>query len=593
MLLARLTSYSDEFECLAEEQCGFRSGRGTLDQIFTLHEILASRRERKKHTFRAFLDARHAYDRVWRDGLLYRLVECGVNGRMLRFVSSMLSATNRHVAAHGAQSAEFTTTVGLPQGAVLSPLLYAIFINALVDDLKSRGLGVNVFGRKVGILLYADDIVLIAESAEQLQQMLDCTSEYATRWQFRFNTKAGKSDVVVMPLAAAGDHQFRMGDGVLNISQEYKYLGVEMGRTGQGCWTNYLERAERKAMAAMQALTYSVVAGSKPLWVSTATHLFKTLVRPILEYGGAIYGPMCSEAALATLERVQVRFGRRVLHLQQAIPGEYIRRELGLESMKERVLVASLRFFDHLASMPDERLAGHVFRGRCGEVDDNVWTKDGRGDLSWCLPMKKTLVKLGHRSFWNSLTAPKKWTAMTKQLAKAECKAIGDARMAPRENMQLFGRLGAPSVKGWLNLTVDHPGAALRFKLRCSGAPLMAVVGGNHRLPMQERTCRMCKEQCVEDAEHFVSKCGFYDDERRECLRRLNVAITGEYSPVFRQAMEDNDVNLFLGDKMLLNLPEQKRGRVDRILCDFLKVAWRKRDTVWAPLTERKGWRLK
>src|SRR3954451_1122450 len=293
----------------------------------------------------------------------------------------------------------------------------------------------------------------------------------------------------------------------------------------------------------------------------------------------------CAARPHLRLERVQVRFGRRV-HLQKTIPGEYIRRELGLESMKERVLVASLRFFDHLASMPDERLAGHVFRGRCGEVDDNVWTKDGRGDLSWCLPMKKTLVKPGHRSFWNTLTAPKKWTAMTKQLAKAECKAIGDARMAPRENMRLFSRLGAPSVKGWLNQTVDHPGAALRFKLRCSGAPLMAVVGGNYRMPMQERTCRMCKEQCVEDAEHFVSKCGFYAVERRECLRRLDVAITGEYSPVFRQAMEDDDVDLFLGDKLLLNLPEQKRGRVDRILCDFLKVAWRKRDTVWAALTD-------
>jgi Reverse transcriptase (RNA-dependent DNA polymerase) len=141
-----------------------------MDQIFTLHEILASRRERRSHTFMAFLDARHAYDRVWRDGLLYRLVQCGVNGRMLRFLNSMLSATNRHVAAHGTRSAEFTTTVGLPQGAVLSPLLYAIFINALVDDLKARKLGVDVFGRKVGILLYADDIVLIAESAERCKR---------------------------------------------------------------------------------------------------------------------------------------------------------------------------------------------------------------------------------------------------------------------------------------------------------------------------------------------------------------------------------------------------------------------------------------
>ena len=117
-----------------------------------------------------------------------------------------------------------------------------------------------------------------------------------------------ESDVVVMPPDAAGDHQFRMGDGLLHVSEQYKYLGVEMGPTGQGCWNSYLERAQRKAMAAMHSLTFSVVDGSKPLWVSTAAHLFKTLVRPILEYGGAMYGPMCSDAALATLERVQVIF---------------------------------------------------------------------------------------------------------------------------------------------------------------------------------------------------------------------------------------------------------------------------------------------
>jgi hypothetical protein len=370
MLLTRLTGYSDEFGYLAEEQGGFRKGRSTLDQIFTLHEILASRRERQKRTFLAFLDARRAYDRVWRDGLLYRLMQCGINGRMLRFLGSMLSATNRHVAAHGAQSDEFTTTVGLPQGAVLSPLLYAIFINALVDELKSRGLGVDVFGRRVGILLYADDIVLIAESADRLQEMLDCTSEYASKWQFRFNTKAGKSDVVVTPQVHADEqYQFRLGDGVLHVSNEYKYLGVEMGTTGLGCWNSYLTRVERKSTAAMQQLAYSVAGGSKPLWVSTAVHMFKTLVRPVLEYAGAIFGPLCSKAALASLERVQVRFGRRVLHLQKSIPGEYVRRELRLESISERLMTASLRFFGHLASMDPKRLAGHVFRGRCDNVD--------------------------------------------------------------------------------------------------------------------------------------------------------------------------------------------------------------------------------
>jgi Reverse transcriptase (RNA-dependent DNA polymerase) len=64
-----------------EEQGGFRAGRSTLDQIFTLHEILASRRERRQATFLAFLDCRRAYDRVWRDGLLLRLLQAGITGQ--------------------------------------------------------------------------------------------------------------------------------------------------------------------------------------------------------------------------------------------------------------------------------------------------------------------------------------------------------------------------------------------------------------------------------------------------------------------------------------------------------------------------------
>jgi len=121
----------------------------------------------------------------------------------------------------------------------------------------------------------------------------------------------------------------------------------------------------------------------------------------------------------------------------------------------------------------------------------------------------------------------------------------------------------------------------------------MAVIGGNHDIPMQQRTCRMCNEPLVEDAEHFVSKCSFYADQRRECMRRLEEAIAGEWIPVFRQAMEQDDVQLFLGDKLLLHVPEEKRRRVDGILCDYLKVAWRKRNTVWAALTERQGWKLR
>ena len=101
MILGRLMQHCEQLKLLAEEQCGFRKGRSTLDQIFTLHEIIASRKEHKLITYLAFLDCRRACDRVWRDGALFRLIQCGVKGRMLQFLASMISINYRKVVVQG------------------------------------------------------------------------------------------------------------------------------------------------------------------------------------------------------------------------------------------------------------------------------------------------------------------------------------------------------------------------------------------------------------------------------------------------------------------------------------------------------------
>ena len=71
---------------IVEEQGGFREGRGCIDQIYTLNEIVQSRREKKKPTYIAFMDFTKAYDIVWRDGLFQQLHNVGIRGRMWRVV---------------------------------------------------------------------------------------------------------------------------------------------------------------------------------------------------------------------------------------------------------------------------------------------------------------------------------------------------------------------------------------------------------------------------------------------------------------------------------------------------------------------------
>jgi hypothetical protein len=586
MLLRRLTPWAEEHCLLVEEQGGFRVGRSTLDQIFTLHEIVASRTERRVPTYMAFLDVRRAYDRVWRNGLLYKLLQSGITGRMFSIIRGMLESNRRTVVVQGATSSAFDVTVGLPQGAVLSPLLYALFINGLATLLKEKHLGVWMWERQVSLLLYADDIVLVAENAAQLQQMLDCCSEYAAEWQFRFNTKAGKSDVVVAPNGDS-EHSFMLSGAELHVSNEYKYLGVEMGRTGQGCWNSYLNRARRKAMGAMNQLAYCV-SGSKPLCLTTSVHLFKTLVWPVLEYGDCVWGAMCSEACLTMLEQVQERFCRGIMRLPSSVAGDYVRRELDLSSMRERVDYAALKFFGHLAMMEHSRLAHFIFTKRCDQVDNDA------AAASWCRAIRSKLTAYGWENVWQARAVPDDWKERVMKKVAVKHKTDSDLRLPGMSTLSVFHRLGAAKTPGWLNRSLNHPGAVLRLKLRCGGAPLMERVGAMMKIDRPLRLCLMCDGQQVEDAEHFACSCPYYAAERADCVRRIASVAAEAATAKLQAAMQSTDLSLFLGDAALEGLPPDKQKAVDTVVCNYLKVAWRKRRKLWKLACEEGNeWRLK
>src|SRR3954447_6023833 len=94
------------------------------------------------------------------------------------------------------QTEWFDLSTGVRQGCVMSPILFSLFINGLAREINDVGEGVEIGGRQVRLLMYADDIVLLADSPEDLQRMLDVVTAYSTQWRFRLNPKKGKSEVM-------------------------------------------------------------------------------------------------------------------------------------------------------------------------------------------------------------------------------------------------------------------------------------------------------------------------------------------------------------------------------------------------------------
>jgi hypothetical protein len=237
VLNQRLASILDKESLLHQAQIGCRGkGYRCQDHAFVLAETIKSMARRRKKTFCAFLDVRKAYPTVLRADLMKKLhnklskaTGGDVNYRchLWSVIDKLYENCASRIVIQDAVSEDYSVNHGLREGSVLSPILYAIFIDGIIDEMHEC-LGVNVNNFKFKALLYVDDIILISETAEDLQKMLDCCQKYANEHSFQFSMK--KSQVVVFGKDEDYNFQWKlMGEPVTQASH-YKYLGLTFRR---------------------------------------------------------------------------------------------------------------------------------------------------------------------------------------------------------------------------------------------------------------------------------------------------------------------------------------------------------------------------
>src|SRR6185437_15568379 len=188
VLCARLTDWAEKRGVLVEEQGGFRARRGCPEQVFALTELIKMRQRMKIDTYACFIDIKKAYDTVWHSGLKDKLKRYGIHGRMYAAICSLYAGCESTVRLGGTlgYTEFFPIETGVRQGCILSPLLYSIFINDLAVELKSHRLGASIdIGElnRLSVLLYADDIVLLADSIEDLQILMSTVHSYSHQWR--------------------------------------------------------------------------------------------------------------------------------------------------------------------------------------------------------------------------------------------------------------------------------------------------------------------------------------------------------------------------------------------------------------------------
>ena len=251
LLNERLTVVVEKFGLLGEIQNGFRKGRMGSDNTFILNTILWKEKMKKNKVYMAFLDVTKAYDSVDRGILWEKLKKFGFGGQFLATLQSIYTDDCVQASVNGLTTQPVFLRRGLRQGCSLSPLLFALYIADMGNDITLSSEGFQVGRFCCSGLLFADDLLVLARSSAGLLRLLKLVHEHAVQLRLVINTEKDKSEVI-SPDGVQGD-MWNVVDGQggvdLSLRQviEYKYLGNQTFGSIQKSTTEKQKQCVRKA----------------------------------------------------------------------------------------------------------------------------------------------------------------------------------------------------------------------------------------------------------------------------------------------------------------------------------------------------------
>ena len=219
LVCTRLNNYLERQAHLTQAQHGYRKGRSTLTSITKFLNDVYSNANEKLPTHAVFLDLRKAFDTVSHSHLIDKLSSLDLNIPTLNWFSSYLSNRYQCIKLGGIASDYAEVTYGVPQGSVLGPVLFSIYINSLSEEVA-----------EVGLQMYADDTILYSSNLNTLQYNLSKAAIWCDQNILTLNT----SKTNRMTFTSKGtshlyqDLQLTINDVQLNKVKQVKYLGLTL-----------------------------------------------------------------------------------------------------------------------------------------------------------------------------------------------------------------------------------------------------------------------------------------------------------------------------------------------------------------------------
>jgi len=195
ILLTRINPYIKEI--IEEYQTGFMLGKSTLDQIHIVKQVVEKSHEYNKDIYLLFVDFKAAYDSINRDKLWEVMDQLGILAKLTRLIKSCTYNSKSKISFGGELSEEFPVTTELRQGDAISPALFNIALESIMRIVISQAKGIEIKDNQhLTAVAYADDIVLLAETVNDLKNTTDILLKEGKKTGFKINETKTKCMIV-------------------------------------------------------------------------------------------------------------------------------------------------------------------------------------------------------------------------------------------------------------------------------------------------------------------------------------------------------------------------------------------------------------
>lgn len=342
-ILNRTKEENDRLQIIPNIQFGFTEAHSTEQQALKLTEIIYSAFAIHYRCSAVMLDIAAAFDTVWHQALIYKLITLQVNSQLIQLIISFLQDRTFAVRLNNQFSTTRPISAGVPQGAVLSPILYNLYTSDIPSTIPNTH-----------VLTFADDTAIIStskyhnKSRSYLQTAIDIFQHWSAKWKIKINqNKCQAIHFSTRKPTTLPDDPILINNHPLPWNPTAKYLGVRFD--SRLTWSNHIHQIIDK-METRYAQHYALLCYNSQLSVANKLKIYRACFIPIMTYASTCWSQV-ARTHLNTLESTQAKILRRITNSPWFIKNKHIRRDTKIKPITEVLQIRNKKkitqFLDH------------------------------------------------------------------------------------------------------------------------------------------------------------------------------------------------------------------------------------------------------